>query len=255
MINCAAIKNAGKQFIGVSLVIVFGSQSVYSDTFISTIEAPRVQDTTTVFFNVGKETFDTVTTTSFTSNFSTQVGAFPLVTGLSGALALTNLSGFNLYGGANGTGKYPGTGGTINLNTAVNYFGLWVSAMNGGNTITFYREQGGAQLYQFTLAQMTGLVGTSSNTNLYYGNPNWLILGYANQFAAQGGEPFAFVNFYDTDNKFKYITIEGAGFESDNWTVGDYSAISGTSPLGDITASNTTSQIGSVVNPIFAGGT
>jgi peptidyl-prolyl cis-trans isomerase B (cyclophilin B) len=66
---------------------------------------------------------------------------------------------------------------------------------------------------------MTSIVGTSSNTNLYYGNPNWQTISglgsstFANQFAANGNEPYAFVNFYDTTGTFKYITIQGGGFE------------------------------------------
>ena len=266
----SSVKRQTYQSIGFAVIIVFGSQSAHSDTFIATIEAPGVQDTTSVFFSVGKETFDTRATTSFTSNFSTQVGSFSLVTGISGTVSFASLNtrtsgDFNppfLYGGAYGTGAYPKDNGIISLNTAVNYFGLWVSAMNGGNTIKIFREQGGAELYSFSLASMTGIVGTASVTNLYYGNPNWLAISglgsqvFANQAQAAGGEPYAFVNFYDTDGTFKYITIQGGGFESDNWTVGNYSSISGTNPAAvDITASNTTSQVGSVVNPIFAGGT
>ena len=260
-------------FVGLSV------QAAQSDSFIATIEAPGVQQTQSVFFSVGMETFDTRTTAAtFTSSFSTSVGSFPLVSGLGATLSFSQINTQNvgdhnpplLYGGAGGTGAYPKDNGSITINSSVgvNYFGLWVSAMNGGNTITIYRNAGDANaLYTFTLSQMTSIVGSSSSTNLYYGNPNWQTISgltgtgvtpqtFANQFAANGSEPYAFVNFYDTDGRFKYITIQGGGFESDNWTVGDYSAISGTNPAAsDITSTSSVSDIGSVVNPKFDGGT
>ena len=272
-----------KKIIVASFIILYLPAYSFGDAFIVTLEDPGIQQTRSVFFSVGMETFDSRTTAAtFTSSFSTQVGSYSLVSGLTGAVSFGQINSRTLgdhnppllYGGAGGVGAYPKDLGSITLNTSINYFGLWISAMNGTNTVKIYREFGGELLNTFNLSSMSALVGSSSATNLYYGNPNWSIISglgsttFANQFSAAGGEPFAFVNFYDTTSGsgFKYITIDGGGFESDNWTVGNYRSLSGTDPNNpsapyglttDILLGTTTTTDGVITNfnPKFDGGT
>lgn len=238
---------------------LFYSQVSRADTFITTVESAGVQQSTSTFSSVGMETFDTASSPNFTTNFGTQLDTKPLITGISGVVAAGGITNADQYGGVGGTGKYPRPGGTLSLSTPVNYFGVWISAMDV-NTITFYSSLGGSSLYSFTTASMRALVGNSSASNGYYGNPNYSSFGYASRFLANGGQPYAFVNFYNTTGTFSYITLTDGGFESDNWTVGNYTSISGTNPnAGNIVSgtnsTNLVSNLNTLINPVFDGGT
>ncbi len=82
--------------------------------------------------------------------------------------------------------------------------------------VTFYRN--GTQVGQLTPGQVTSNV---SGNPAYYGNPNGAFLGQ------DGGEPFVFVNFYDKTGTFDEVSFTettGGGYESDNHTVGFYTA-------------------------------
>jgi len=231
------------------------------------VEAPGVQDTKSVFFSVGKETFDNrVSNATFTSDFSTRVRSYDLVSGLSGAISFTIINSQNqgygnfLYGGAYATGVFPQGAGSLNLTTPVNYFGLWISALDTNNTIRIYSDSTRAErLIEFNVASLTDIIGSGSPSNLYYGNPNWQLIGAPSQQAANGGEPYAFVNFYHTTPgaRFSYVELSGSNFEYDNFTVGNYSSTSGTNPdATSITQDFTTADLmNAAVNPNFAGGT
>lgn len=125
------------------------------------------------------------------------------------------------YGGAGGTGKYavqsvsvgspnavPVT--TLTLNAQSAYFGLWWSAGDAFNKLSFY--SGVDLVAEFTTA---GLLSVLPNT--YKGNPNAPFLGQ------NSGEKYAFFNVYGQDgatfDKIVFTNVGSSGFESDNHTV------------------------------------
>ncbi len=108
-------------------------------------------------------------------------------------------------GGVGGAKAIPTT--SLTLNVASSYFGLWWSAGDKYNTLTFY--DGSTQVAQYTTATLPGLLPKS-----YYGNP---VDG-----KADSSEPFAFLNFYGVGAQFNKVVLSNpnsTGFESDNWTV------------------------------------
>ena len=131
------------------------------------------------------------------------------------------------YGGAGGAGNYVVAFGSTPYSVSltsdptldpqgINYFGYWLSALDSGNVVTFYKN--GAEVGQLTPGEVTSEV---SGNPAYYGNPN------ANFLGQDGGEPFVFVNFYDTTGAFDQVSFtetSGGGYESDNHTVGFYTA-------------------------------
>ena len=138
-----------------------------------------------------------------------------------------NLLSANLFGGAGGTGNYITTSSsyTLTLSSSVNYFGLWFSALDGGNQLSFYRDS--TLQYTFTPTAYQQLVGAcTSGSNAFCGNPTQAFRGQ------DIGQQFAFLNFYDSDGMFNKVTftqtVAGAAFESDNHTV----AMLNHAPLG-----------------------
>jgi hypothetical protein len=130
----------------------------------------------------------------------------------------------NLYGGATGSGYYAvdsaspsGVGGvnavsksTLTLNTPSSYFGLWWSAGDPYNTLSFY--SGNTLIASFDTKSVLNALPKS-----YFGNPT-------STFSGQDkGEPFAFLNVYGkpgvTWDKVVFSNAGTSGFESDNWTV------------------------------------
>jgi hypothetical protein len=127
------------------------------------------------------------------------------------------ISAANQYGGAGGSGVFPTTTSsyTLALNKSANYFGLWFSALDAGNQLQFYSN--GSLVYSFTPADFISLVGECPGTG-FCGNPN---------NHQDGGEQFAYLNFYDPTGTFDSIVfsqISGGGFESDNHAVAMLSA-------------------------------
>ncbi|MBU1375928.1 MAG: PEPxxWA-CTERM sorting domain-containing protein [Alphaproteobacteria bacterium] len=192
-----------------------------ADTFHVTFEAPGVQTSTASFSSVGIETFDGVAQGASRS-FTTDFGSGGVITG---SYAGVDILGADQYGGAGGAGNFASTfsGYSLGLSTSdpagINYFGFWLSALDSGNTVTFSRA--GSTLFSFTPVDVLALVGGNP---AYFGNPN---AGGAN-----GGQPYVFLNFFDTDGAFDTVTfsegLANAGYESDNHTVGFYTAQSGT---------------------------
>ncbi len=197
-----------------------------ADVFYLNYEEPGVQHSTATFTTVGVETFDSRTNRqSFTTDFGT-AGA------ITATYSAVQINPADRYGGAGGTGKYAGafaatpysltfTTDAARLPNGVNYFGYWLSALDAGNQVSFYR--GGVQVGQLTpgdvLAQLSG-------NRSYYGNPS-------PAFARlNSGEPYAFINFYDRTGSFDEVrftqSTSGGGYESDNHTVGFYTATGGT---------------------------
>jgi hypothetical protein len=195
-----------------------------ADTFNVTYEAPGVQNTTAGFAFKGVETFDTRATGSAQS-FDTSFGNNGVITG---RYSSVTINGKDVYGGADGTGNYA----VANLNApysltlattdprGINYFGYWLSALDRGNQVTFKRA--GATLFTFSAADVTRLLAAIP---AYKGNPN----GGGNT-----GEPYAFLNFYNTDGTFDEVVFSEsirAGYESDNHTVGYFTTQTGTSTV------------------------
>ncbi|MEH2407548.1 Npun_F0296 family exosortase-dependent surface protein [Nostoc sp.] len=138
----------------------------------------------------------------------------------------------NLYGGAGGAGQYfdvdtnngsVKTVSTLTLKNAQSYFGLWWSAGDASNVLTFLSQ--GKVVQTITTADVVSYIAGLANKASYYGNPNST---FANQ---DSGEPFAFINFYDVAGTFdqvQFTNVGGTGFESDNHTVAtSYNNITG----------------------------
>jgi hypothetical protein len=203
-----------------------------ADTFELNYEAPGVQNTTATFSKVGVETFDNLPTgissSPINANFVNPVTGQTVMTGTYSGPNGVQINAADQYGGAGGTGKYAvafqNDPYTLTLNTQVNYFGYWLSALDSGNVVTFYNN--GVQVGSVTPNQVSAVTKLNS---AYYGNPN------ANYKGKDTSEPFAFINFYDTTGTFNQIKFSevnfGGGYESDNQTVGLYTAVGTGSPL------------------------
>ncbi len=195
----------------------------FLDHFDVTVEAPGAVTTSTTFLGTGAgvhfgvEDFDTrfLSDTSFTSDF----GGSPI----SGLYENVQIVAAGMYGGAGNTGKYAVAGldgprsysvtFTQTGETGINYFGYWLSALDQGNTLEFWR--GEALLGTFDPANVRAFVGEPGSGSPYYGNP---------ETGEVQHEPFVFVNFYNTTGTFDKIVFTqapgSAGYESDNHTVG-----------------------------------
>jgi hypothetical protein len=206
--------------VGSALGLLLCGQAAIADTFLQTYELPGVQNTTATFSGgVGVETFETVNTGfgGFVSTF----GGGPYTGTYSYDARIDEA---NQYGSAGGTGRHAVTfadaGYSITLDKKVSYFGYWLSALDRGNVVEFYNDN----LLVGSLTPDNVLASIGSNAN-YFGNPNAPFAG------KNSDEPYAFVNFYDTDGTFNKIVFrerpQVGGYESDNHTVGIYKDIGG----------------------------
>ena len=184
-------------------------------------EAVGIQNTTATFSVGGVETFESPALgfTNFTTDFGTG-GA------ISGTYTGTKILDADEFGSAGGVGQYAvtfePTGYTLDLTSTipggVNYFGYWLSALDRGNTVSFY--SGSTLLFVFHPQDVIDEVNRHANASSYYGNPNAAFLGQ------NSGEPYIFLNFfYDTGAFTKVVFAENpqvGGYESDNHTVGHF---------------------------------
>ncbi len=181
----------------------------------------------------GTETFTNWTGGDFTSTFQTGTSNFNAsnyIKGVYTANGDTNWSksAANQYGGANGTLPYPelfgntspGDAYVIRLSTSasipgVNYFGIWISALDASNNLQFYSN--GKLLYSFGVTDLQSALGTCSTSNAYCGNPTTPFKGQ------NSSEAYAYVNFFDTVGYFDTVVLyntTSSGFESSNHAVG-----------------------------------
>ena len=129
---------------------------------------------------------------------------------------------------------------TLTWNQPSAYFGMWWSAGDPNNYLSFYN--GNTLLGEFDTKWLDQKVGKT-----YYGDP---VPG--TNHGKDSGEAFAFINFYAVDGvKFDKIVLSNpgsSGFESDNWTVraaaygtnpGDGSTLPGV-PVEVVNGTNTT---------------
>ena len=208
----------------VAAALLFASGAASADTFAISYENSGVQNASGVVTSkanaLGVENFDALSVgagTTVTTDFGTGGTITGTYTGVDIRAALQ-------YGGAGGTGLFASTvttqGYTLSLSTngtpGVNYFGFWLSALDSGNQLEFYR--GGQLVGSYSPADMLNALGACPNAaNPYCGNPNGAYSGQDNW------EPFAFVNFVDTTGYFDevkfYESPLSGGYESDNHTV------------------------------------
>lgn len=212
------------------------SSNALAANFFITYEAAGVVNTTATFDYKGVENFEglaTGTGQTFTSNYGTDSPAFPVK--IEGTYKGVEIRSADRFGGANGTGQYAvalrnGSTYELSLSTTplskgLNYFGYWLSALDRGNTVTFY--DGVTDLGSFDASSVLGAVKSDP---LYKGNP-------FDPFKGQNsGEPYAFVNFYAakgvTFNRIVFTEVDfNGGYESDNHTVGYYKETGGVSPI------------------------
>lgn len=96
---------------------------------------------------------------------------------------------------------------TLTLSHSSGYFGMWWSAGDGSNQLSFYN--GDSLVGEFTTSNLLGQLGSE-----YKGNPR--------NRGMDSGEPFAFINFFGdkntTWNKIVVHNTSQSGFESDNYT-------------------------------------
>ena len=184
-------------------------------------EAVGIQNTTATFSVGGVETFDTLPTgsgQSFTTDFGT-AGA------ISGSYSAVQINSADQYGGAGGAGQYAVTfstaGYSLDLSSTVaggvNYFGFWLSALDRGNTVSFYSK--GALVFTFDPQDVITAVNSHADASDYYGNPN-------SPYRVNGGEPYIFLDFFSDKGSFDKVvfaeTPQVGGYESDNHTVGHF---------------------------------
>ena len=217
-------------FIGALTPAAFADQIVptYSAPKVAAVTAaqltPATSTTSPVF---GTETFDgqaTGPSSGFTTNFNTGGAASAnLGANITGTFSGSfSINPADQYGGAGGQGNYivAYASGGIDLTLShtaalpgINDFGLQISALDAGNTLTFYRNS--VQVGQYGPANMIAQLGACpSSSNPYCGNPTT---------GQDANEQFAYVNFFDLGGYFDEIKLTetgGGGFESDNYTAG-----------------------------------
>ncbi|MEY2882716.1 MAG: hypothetical protein RL490_440 [Pseudomonadota bacterium] len=183
-------------------------------------EKPGLQNTTATFKVGGVETFDK-RDTGEGQDFKTDFGTDGTIVGVYRNVTLLSQ---DQYGGANGEGNYAVTfadkGYSLDLSSkfegGVNYFGYWLSALDSGNTVTFYSK--GEKLFTFNPDDVINALKQTKEPELYYGNPNEKFRG------ENKGEPYVFVNFFNDKGSFDRVEFAEnpmvGGYESDNHTVG-----------------------------------
>lgn len=210
--------------ITASVLALVAASAASADVFTLNYEAPGIQHTTAGFTTVGVETFDTRQSgTSFTTDFGTAGKVTATYTGV-------QINSADQYGGAGGAGSYAvafsGTPYGLKLTadatafpTGINYFGYWLSALDVGNQVAFYRA--GVLVGSLSASDVLASIGDAP---AYLGNPNPAFTGQ------DSGEPFVFINFYDTSGSFdeiRFTQATGGGYELDNHTIGYYTSVGG----------------------------
>lgn len=186
-------------------------------------EVPGMQNTTATFSVGGVETFET-RGTGKSADFTTDFGTGGAITGSYSHVQIVNA---DQYGAAGGSGHYPvafrNTPYSLTLSSTipggVNYFGYWLSALDSGNTVSFYSNN--KLLFVFDPSDVLAAVNSAPNPSAYYGNPNTPFAG------RNSGEPYIFLNFFNNNGTFDRIDFSedpnfGGGYESDNHTVGHF---------------------------------
>jgi hypothetical protein len=214
---------------GVVLSLATVSHPVMAASFSVTIENAGVQNANlSNLVNAHVDTFDGETQGYSATGFQWNEGSINI-----GSYQNTLVMNADQYGGAGGKDKYfdvdtnrSGNGqkvSTLNLKTPQSYFGLWWSAGDANNVMTFLSQ--GQTVFSMTTADVVSYIAKLPNKSSYYGNPNST---FKNQ---NTGEPYAFINIYDVGGTFdqiQFTNVGGTGFESDNHTIATgYKSITG----------------------------
>lgn len=229
-----AVRAAVAVAVAVALLAILGTPA-RADVFQVSYEAAGIQSANQSALcaslgagacTIGVESFDT---RSSNAAFSTSFGTGGTITG---SYSSVQVNAADQYGGAGAAGKYAVAFGSTpyfvslatTLPSGINYFGYWLSALDPGNQVAFYK--GATLVYTFTPSDLIKALGSCSASNAYCGNPNSSRLGQ------NSGELYAFVNFRDSNGTFDRVSFQetpaAGGYESDNHTVGYVAAASGT---------------------------
>jgi hypothetical protein len=195
-----------------ALLAILAGSRVDAGLVVS-IDAPGVQASTVP--GVTTETFNEFSPGRY-SSLSSDIGT---LTGVSGQFSIQSA---DQYGGAGGVGSYIAIGAQagsiapvlLTLNGPQAYFGIWVSAADQFNQISFYS---GSQLVAAYNAP-AGLadIAKFADASQYFGNPN---------NGEDPSEPFGYLNFTGLNGTtFTSVVLANSGtpatgFESDNWSV------------------------------------
>jgi T5SS/PEP-CTERM-associated repeat protein len=215
-------------------VFITTSEVTFAQPFVVTLEAPKVQQsslfTNSTGFgatNVIVEPFDELKA-SFISKPVPFAGNAAL-----GSYDHLLVRTADAFGGAGGKGTYMTVNTAINagsqpttltLATPQRYFGLWWSAGDPNNLLSFY--SGSKLIETFRTNDVVNFINAQPNKSAFYGNPN---------NGQNKGEPYAFLNFYAdpsnpslTFNRIVFSNVGSSGFEQDNHTIATiYTDISG----------------------------
>jgi hypothetical protein len=195
-----------------------GGSAAQADTFAISYEQPGVFATTKPLIYGGVETFNELS--SGTQTFQSSFGTGGDITG---SYTGVDITPNDQVGGVGGSGEYATIGYeesySIDLATTksagLNYFGAFVTAVNPGNQIQFYK--GATLVGTFDL--------TATIPSSITGNPAYLVnTSFYNNYE---GQPFVFMNFLDVGGTFNRVVFAepealqyGGNFGSDNHTVG-----------------------------------
>ena len=172
------------------------------------VEAPGALRTTASLYFAAVETFDVRPTDGSVATVNTN---FPVI-GVFGNFTGAQILPADQYTGAGGVGNGVAVRNTGDLDITLtgrplNYFGVWASALDGANTVTFYK---GAR--QIDSINLTAFPLSAA----YAGNPS-------GPFAGQNSsEKYAFFNIAVSGGYDRAVLSQngGGGFELDNITVG-----------------------------------
>lgn len=220
----AAMLGAGPVAYGAPFTVSYLSAGVQTPNFPTACTSGQA-----CFY--GTETFSSWNGGAFRSTFSTGLSNLTASSYINGDYSSNGDPNWrkvsaDLYGGSGGTAPYPVVSGGTAPGSAyavklthsadipgVNYFGLWISALDASNDLQFYSN--GQLLYTFGAPDLQAALGTCSTAGGYCGNPTTPFKG---QNAA---ENYAYVNFFDTVGYFDQVVLfsTSAGFESSNHSV------------------------------------
>jgi hypothetical protein len=194
----------------------------------------------TTICNIGLDNFSTLTAdnaSSYVSSFNSIAGTASLGQSI-GSAFYSNLvaTPTGPYGGTPAASFFPDVIGAGSTNSAVlltdstylptvNYFGIYISALDKFNEIILQTATGNVVLNQADI--YNAILGSGDNcytngSNPYCGNPSTTpgLTGVDN------GEPFVYVNFFSTSNILGVELEEtiadnnGSDFESSNYAIG-----------------------------------
>jgi hypothetical protein len=190
--------------VAASLAFVGAAQAVTTVT----VEAAGATTTSLTNGQIAVETFDTQ---SNGTNIITVNTSFAAI-GVTGVFTDAQVLVADQYGGAGGIGNQAAVRGGNPLEisftgTPLNYFGVWASALDAANTVSFYQ---GATLLSSTNLTAFPLPGT------YSGNPGGTFVGQ------NASEKYGFFSFRVSEGYDRVILSQngGGGFELDNVTIG-----------------------------------